>query len=77
MDAFDIRPIILTLLHSSNGATLILLLASIFNLSFLTRSSEMIYIEALMLIKVGKSIPAILMYTFNSCINLCCLEVKA
>jgi len=50
----------LTLLLPPKRTTLVSSLASIFNLSFLARSSEMTYTDALVLIRVGKDVFAIL-----------------
>ncbi len=77
ISALGMKPMTLTLFSSPNKVTLIPLLASTFNLSFLMRSSEMIHTEAPISIKVGKDIPAILIYTFNDCNNFYCLNVKA
>ncbi len=76
IDVFGIRPIILILLSPPNGATLVPLLASIFSLSFLAKSSKMIHTEASVSIRIGKGVPMILMYTFNSYVDLCYFGVK-
>ncbi len=54
------RPITLTLLPPFNEAILISLLVSIFNLSFLTRSSEITHIDTPISIRIDNSISAIL-----------------
>ncbi len=77
IDALGMRSMILTLLPPSNEATLVLLLASIFNLSFLIKSLKMIHTDTLMLIKVSKDIFTISIYAFNGCDDLCCFGVKA
>ncbi len=71
------KPITLTLLSLPNETTLILSLASIFSLSFLTRSLKITHIKASVLIKMNKGISIILIYVFNNYVNLCCFDINA
>ena len=60
IDAFSMRLIILILFPLSNGATLVSSLVLIFNLSFLAKFLEMTHTEALVLMRVNRSVLAIL-----------------